>query len=231
MNEPSSYFGYGVHTIVRTAALGNTRCLQSEGQHVACQRVDEAAAGHFKPSCCRRAMVKHARSCLKPSPRYRRRTKAGRRCAKGTTTLRLLSRSTPSFLWSTCPQTRGTQAETPCPAAVNRDTNDGLPTCIGGKPMTFLGTDSPRADLTGVYLRAWEGCHLKHKHRLVQILRGSSTPRHRSGTGACVSWSSIHRSSSVNGTVAVVNMRPVIERYFSSRARALSRLLDTHKCR
>ena len=97
-------------------------------------------------------------------------------------------------------------------------TNDGLPTCIGGKPMTFLGTDSEGDHWFTCH---WEGCHLKHK---IDWSRYCDSEHSEKPEGKVLRI--IHRSS--REWNRLYNMRPVIERYFSSGKR--SRLLDTHKC-
>ena len=100
-------------------------------------------------------------------------------------------------------------------------TNDGLPTCIGGKPMTFLGTDSEGDHW---FTCDWEGCHLKHK---IDWSRYCDFEHSEKPEGKVLRiMGSIHRSS--REWNRLYNMRPVIERYFSSGKR--SRLLDTHKC-
>ena len=100
-------------------------------------------------------------------------------------------------------------------------TNDGLPTCVGGKPMEFLGTDSEGDHW---FTCDWEGCRLKHRIDWSKYcdFEHSEKPEGR----LLRIMGSVHRSSvEWNG---LYNMRPVIERYFSSGKR--SRLLDTHKC-
>ena len=100
-------------------------------------------------------------------------------------------------------------------------TNDGLPTCIGGKPMTFLGTDSEDDHW---FTCDWEGCHLKHK---IDWSRYCDFEHSEKPEGKVLRiMGSIHRNSLEWNRL--YNMRPVIERYFSSGKR--SRLLDTHKC-
>ena len=100
-------------------------------------------------------------------------------------------------------------------------TNGGLPTCIGGKPMTFLGTDSEGDHW---FTCDWEGCHLKQK---IDWSRYCDFEHSEKPEGKLLRiLGSIHRSSLE--WKRLYNTRPVIERYFSSGKR--SRLLDTHKC-
>ena len=100
-------------------------------------------------------------------------------------------------------------------------TNDGLPTCIGGKPMTFLGTDSEGDHW---FTCDWEGCHLKHR---IDWSRYCDFEHSEKPEGKILRiMGSIHRSSLEWNRL--YNMGPVVERYFSSGKR--SRLLDTHKC-
>ena len=100
-------------------------------------------------------------------------------------------------------------------------TNDGLPTCIGGKPMKFLGTDSEGDHW---FTCDWEGCHLKHK---IDWSKYCDFEHSEKPDGKVLRvMGTIHRSSLE--WKGLYNMRTVIERYFSSAKR--SRLLDTHKC-
>ena len=100
-------------------------------------------------------------------------------------------------------------------------TNDGLPTCVGGKPMKFLGTDSEGDHW---FTCDWEGCHLKHK---IDWSKYCDFEHSEKPEGKLLRiMGTIHRNSL--HWKRLYNMRPVIERYFSSAKR--SRLLDTHKC-
>ena len=100
-------------------------------------------------------------------------------------------------------------------------TNEGLPTCIGGKPMKFLGTDSEGDHW---FTCDWEGCHLKDK---IDWSKYCDFEHSEKPEGKVLRiMGSIHRSSLEWNRM--YKMRPVIERYFSSGKR--SRLLDTHKC-
>ena len=83
-------------------------------------------------------------------------------------------------------------------------TNDGLPTCIGGKPMKFLGTDSEGDHW---FTCDWEGCHLKRK---IDWSKYCDFEHSEKPEGKLLRvMGSINRSSlEWNG---LYNMRPVIE--------------------
>ena len=99
-------------------------------------------------------------------------------------------------------------------------TKDGLPTCVGGKPMSYLGTD-PDGDH---YFRCpAEGCHLKDK---VDWSRYCDSEHSEKPEGKLLR---------IIGKVprftpqwrALYKQRSSIERYFSSGK--MSRLLDQHQ--